>query len=109
MNYSQTGIGATSAVGCFPQGGSPYGAEDMNGNVWEWTLTRWQGGYEDYDEVTLNEPDTSDGARVLRGGSCADDDWLVRCACRGDSQPNLRGGAYGFRVVVRSHSLVSGR
>lgn len=109
MNYSQTGIGATSAVGCFPQGGSPYGAEDMNGNVWEWTLTRWQGGYEDYDEVTLNEPDTSDGARVLRGGSYALSGRLVRCACRNDSLPNNRSGSGGFRVVVRSHSLVSGR
>jgi formylglycine-generating enzyme required for sulfatase activity len=45
-NYHDTNIGTTSGVGCFPGGVSPYGIQDISGNVWEWMRSLWgMGGW----------------------------------------------------------------
>jgi formylglycine-generating enzyme required for sulfatase activity len=93
-NYSETGIGTTSAVGCFPEGVSPYGALDMSGNVWEWCRTGWQESYEDY------RPDLQVRDRaVVRGGAFFNNEWIVRCAGRVRFTPDSRFNGIGFRVV----------
>jgi formylglycine-generating enzyme required for sulfatase activity len=107
-NYDDTGIGTTSAVGCFPGGASPCGAEDLSGNVWEWTRSLWG---EDWQEPDFDYPyDSEDGRedleagddvrRVVRGGAFYLAEFDVRCACRYRWLPHLRGYYYGFRVVV---------
>lgn len=60
----------TAPVGAFPQGASPYGANDMAGNVWEWCLDWYQETY--YTDSPLRNPtgpDEKSAWRVVRGGS----------------------------------------
>jgi iron(II)-dependent oxidoreductase len=101
-------IGRPSAVGCFPGGRSPYGAEELAGNVWEWTRSVW--GRDPYRASYCYPYVPSDGRereaagrevlRVVRGGSYFDNSWLVRCAARFRLRPDVRGVYVGFRVVV---------
>ncbi len=75
----------TSPIGRRPEGQSPYGCQDMAGNVWEWCAS-W------YDQE--NE------RRFLRGGSwCMEDPEDFRCASRAATNPRNRGIDYGFRLA----------
>jgi len=91
VNASETGIGTTSAVGCFQSGRSPYAVEELSGNVWEWTRSS-----EGRDDLNTS----STGARVLRGGAFGNDSHGVRCAGRYRYDPVSRFRSIGFRVVA---------
>jgi formylglycine-generating enzyme required for sulfatase activity len=105
-NYRDTGIGATNAVGCFPGGTSPYGCEEMSGNVWEWTRSLWGKNWEKPDfkcpyklddgREQLDAPD--DVLRVSRGGSFYHSDRTARCARRYGGSPFKRYDDCGFRL-----------
>jgi len=97
-NYDDTGIGGTSAVGCFPGGASPYGCLDMSGNVWEWCCSLYA-SYP-YRRDDGREDLKAEGSRVLRGGSFRNNGWLVRCASRRWNRSENWFGYYGFRLVV---------
>ncbi|MBN1932714.1 MAG: SUMF1/EgtB/PvdO family nonheme iron enzyme [Desulfobacterales bacterium] len=107
-NYLNTGIGNTSAVGCFPHGQSPYGCLDMAGNVWEWTRSLWgkdwiRPAYHypyNPDDGRENPKAGNEMRRVLRGGSFYLNAADVRCACRNGGYPVLRFDLIGFRVVL---------
>jgi formylglycine-generating enzyme required for sulfatase activity len=103
-NYDDTGIGTTSAVGCFPGGGSPCGAEDLSGNVWEWTRSLYQDYPYDPADGRENLEAGDDVRRVLRGGSFNLTADYVRCAARVSWFPSNRYWYYGFRVVVAPFS-----
>ncbi len=64
FNCVESGLSNTSPVGSFPKGASPYGVEDMAGNVWEWVDTWFipYGAAEDYTPLT----------KVIKGGSRSD-------------------------------------
>ena len=94
-NTVEAGIGSVSAVGCFGGGESPYGAEEIAGNVWEWTRSRWDrfeypydpdDGRERIDSISNRE------RRVLRGGAFSYASRLARCAYRSWDYPDYRDG-----------------
>jgi formylglycine-generating enzyme required for sulfatase activity len=95
-------IGRTSAVGCFPRGSSPRGCEDMIGNVWEWTRSRYEHYPYPADAKARAQREAPGGEdrRVVRGASFSNDPWVARAACRSLTRPAGRGYNLGFRVVV---------
>jgi len=105
-NYNDARIGEPSTIGCFSGGCSPYGCEEMSGNVWEWTRSLW--GKENkstfdypYDPSDGREDLEASGFRGLRGGAFSGDATLVRCAGRHSVDPTTRNRDIGFRVVLR--------
>jgi formylglycine-generating enzyme required for sulfatase activity len=82
----------TTAVGMYPHGQSPFGVEDLAGNVWEWCLNK----YDKPDEVSA---DTRGDGRGLRGGSWLYNSEYARAATRLWSLPGLRHDHRGFRVL----------
>jgi formylglycine-generating enzyme required for sulfatase activity len=103
-NYNDSGIGATSSVGCFPDGASPYGVEELSGNVWEWTRSL-EGDYP-YPADTAGRAEREDlqvrdnRPRVWRGASFPVYAREPRCAIRFGADARLVDGSLGFRVVV---------
>lgn len=74
-------------VGSYPDGASPFGALDMAGNVWEWTLDEYQHTYYAnspvHNPVNLKNAGLEDGPdRTLRGGGWASTQYNVRVFVR---------------------------
>jgi serine/threonine-protein kinase len=95
-------VNDTTPVGAYPKGATPEGVQDMAGNVWEWTCSKWvrypypMAGR----KRNKREDRTGEDHRVLRGCSFRYGAWYARCACRGNAHPAGRHSRVGFRLVL---------
>lgn len=89
----------TAAVGSYGAGTSPYGLVDMAGNVSEW-VNDWY-AYDYYAGSPGTDPPgpATGTARVMRGGSCVDNNYMVRVAHRHAAEPAATGSYMGFRCA----------
>ena len=108
-----SGIRATTPIGSYPDndalrcGASPYGAEDMCGNVLEWTRSlrkRYP-----YVSTDGREDLNSTESRVLRGGSGCTYPIYSRPAFRSVYPPDFTDGYVGFRLVFENlvHPIIT--
>jgi iron(II)-dependent oxidoreductase len=95
-NFKDTGLRSTAVVGSFGAGASPYGAEDMVGNVWEWTAD-W---YQAYPGNTTGDAYYGETCRVTRGGGWFDSEPQATTFNRNCAAPNKTAiDELGFRCV----------
>jgi formylglycine-generating enzyme required for sulfatase activity len=98
MYTADDGWPSTAPIGSFPAGHSPYGLQDMAGNVWEWVADRY-GAYDAREATNPRGPATGE-ERVVRGGSWngAQPAW-IRPTFRFHAPASNRTYGIGFRCA----------
>ena len=91
------GFAETAPVGSFPRGASPFGVEDLSGNVFEWCLDT----YEPYKGKEILNPRAAQKSRqrVYRGGSWKSRMSSLRATARAFNEPAYLANDVGFRIV----------
>lgn len=93
-------IGATTPIGAYPEGISPFGVYDLLGNVWEWCLDRYD--RQGYHRTSLRNPvGPPDGLdRVCRGGAWNYARHYAAATTRHAFGPSEAYDFVGFRTVL---------
>lgn len=94
------GFAETSPTGSFPRGSSPFGVEDLAGNVWEWCSDFFE-PYKGTERSNPTGPKTG-AQRVLRGGSWKSRFNSLRASGRNFNQPAFAANDVGFRLVCET-------
>jgi formylglycine-generating enzyme required for sulfatase activity len=104
-NSSESGLGRTSAVGCFPGGAADWWqavtgcagqVHDLAGNVLEWTASSKD--YSKSNQSVMNA-DSDGGLRELRGGSWIFEPEVLGSDARVWLAPRSRYNNVGFRLA----------
>jgi formylglycine-generating enzyme required for sulfatase activity len=99
LNQWRDGAGL-EPVGSHPQGASPEGVQDLQGNVWEWVADWYDARY--YEKGPSRNPTgPAEGARkMIRGSGWESEAPLLRSAHRLSSDPTNRNHSLGFRCAM---------
>jgi formylglycine-generating enzyme required for sulfatase activity len=93
-NYKKT-MGDATLVGNYTGGKSQYGMFDMAGNVWEWTGDI----YTAYPGNPVGDGNPGAQFRIVRGGSWASFEDVLRVSYRSWYAPNFSINTFGFRCA----------
>ena len=98
-NFDMPRDGDTGPVGAHLLGVSPFGIQDMAGNVWEWVNDWHDPDY--YNQSPLDDPPGPEtgAAKVVRGGSFASAATLLYAFYRGSYLPRESFSNVGFRCA----------
>lgn len=100
-NTGESGIRGTTSVGNYPTGTSPYGVEEMVGNVREWTTTGYQPRPDlDYPNYSYYYHTSGRDRIVLRGGSWKSYSRITRLAYRHHLRQDDLYNDVGFRLAL---------
>ena len=92
-------LGATTPVGSYPNGVSPYGIHDMAGNVSEWIADWYSEDFYQRSPKENPQGPESGTERVVRGGSWFNPPYTLRSWYRSNSTPETRSNLIGIRCV----------
>ena len=98
-NSDESALNATTPVGNYSGGASPYGCMDMAGNVFQWCADRYDKDYYGHSPVRNPTGPVARAWRVLRGGSWDGIPDYCRSALRNYSLPTNRSLTFGFRCA----------
>jgi iron(II)-dependent oxidoreductase len=90
----------TVPVGSYRKGKSPYGVEDMAGNVFEWCADWYDKDYYSHSPERNPQGPKNGTTRVLRGGSWNYPGFKLRSTYRNMHAPSIGGAPNGFRCVM---------
>ncbi|MBI2358885.1 MAG: formylglycine-generating enzyme family protein [Deltaproteobacteria bacterium] len=89
----------TAPVGSFPLGRSPFGVEDLAGNVWEW-VEDWFDPEFYRQSPSANQVNNTMGERkVIRGGGWGNNPFGLRSTLRHANPPETGLSMVGFRCA----------
>lgn len=89
----------TAPVGSFPLGRSPFGIEDLAGNVWEWVEDSFDPMFYRRSPVVNPVHRASTPRKVIRGGGWGNDAWGLRSTLRHANPPDIGLSMVGFRCA----------